>query len=51
MTIAGEAPAVDDIAIEDETFAADVLEEVRDFVGLAMRRAKVDVGENDGADV
>ncbi len=48
---AAQLPAVDDVAVEDQLRAARVAEEVVHLLDLAVRRAEVDVGDDDGADV
>ena len=47
---AAQLPAIDDVAVEDEFFAADVFEEVVDLGDAAGGGAEVDVGEDDGFD-
>jgi len=45
-----EGPAVDDVAVQDEFFAADVAQKMIHFRGFALGGAEVDIGEDDGAD-
>ena len=45
--LACEAPAIDDIAVEDELLTVSVLEEVVYFVDLAVERTKVHIGQDD----
>ena len=45
-----ELPAVDDVAVEDEFFAAHVTEKMVHLGGFAFTGAEVDVGEDNGTD-
>ena len=45
--MAGEAPAIDDVAVEHQFLAVGVLEEVVDLVDLAIFGAQVHVREDD----
>lgn len=44
-TASTEGPTVDDISVEDEVFAGGVLEEVVDFIDLAIGSTEVYIGE------
>lgn len=43
-----ELPTVDDIPVEDEVFAAVLLEKVGDFFGFGAFGAEMDVRDDDG---
>ena len=45
-----ELPAVDDVAVEDEFFAAHVTEKMVHLGGFTFAGAEVDVGEDNGTD-
>ena len=47
----GQLPAVDDVAIEDQSFAARVTKKVIHLVDLAVGGAEVDIRENHRADL